>query len=207
VRSGRKLAFVSCLAVATVLFIGLLVAVGLRAMPAAAAVSSPPAVSVSPAIGLRDSETVSVSLRGFSRGVKVWVSECARRREVGADGCGEELAAQPFVVTDSRGRASLRFVIRERAATTAAGRPGSPVYVHCTACVLVATEGGNLDHHGETPTLAETSLTFQGDVLPFTGLPTERLALLGLVAIGIGGFLIFVGRQRRGEPSGRAARE
>jgi Neocarzinostatin family len=169
---------------------------------AAATVAAAPSVSVVPAVGLRSGERVDVELHGFSAGEKVWVSECALRRDVEADGCGKELPEQPFAVTTNHGRGGLKFVVRARAATTAAGRTGSPVYVDCAACVLVATEGRDLDHPRRSTILAEAPLSFDHGSLPFTGLPVERLAFLGIGVIGVGTLLTLVGSGRRRRPRG-----
>ena len=76
------------------------------------------------------------------QGIKFFLSECQSPLQVNPLGCGSQLAAQPFGLTDSNGDGfgSEAFTVQSSAAT----RPLSPVVVPCTGtCVIVATTGAN----------------------------------------------------------------
>ena len=98
-----------------------------------------PTVTVSPPARLKDGQVVKVSVTGFGVGGKVWLSECASA-DVATDlGCGVELAAQPFLVTDDSRAGSGELVVRGRAsATSLAAGPSMPC---ADRCVIVATLG------------------------------------------------------------------
>ena len=98
-----------------------------------------PVVHVTPASNLHSGETVLVTVRGFDIGAKFFMSECATTADANEDGCGEELAAEPFGVTDVTGSGRITFVVSNRAGT----RPYDPSdTVACRqTCVLVATGG------------------------------------------------------------------
>lgn len=97
-------------------------------------------MTITPARGLSAGERVRVSVRGFPPSAKVFLSECARAGDVSPLGCGQQLAAQPFLITDGRGAASGIFAVRPTAATGPLHAP----WAKCAAgpgCVLVATIG------------------------------------------------------------------
>ena len=74
-------------------------------------------IVVSPSRGLRSHQLVKVRVTGFASGVKVFLSECASTADAGDQGCGLQLAQQPFVVTGARGSGTARFTVRSVAAT------------------------------------------------------------------------------------------
>ena len=78
-----------------------------------------------------------MSVSGFPPG-KALLSECASPADVSAEGCGAQLAAQPFVEIENGG-GTASFTVANQAATT----PLTPhPSVSCTnQCVLVATSG------------------------------------------------------------------
>jgi len=100
---------------------------------------STPAISVTPASDLHDGEAVQVQVSGFDIGGKFWVSECATVAEANYAGCGEQLASQPFGLTDVSGHGTLVFQVYVNAGTT----PYNPSSTQaCTdQCVIIATEG------------------------------------------------------------------
>jgi hypothetical protein len=98
-----------------------------------------PTVTVSPNEGLADDSTVTVTVRGFGVGEKVFLSECDSAQDANDLGCGPQLAAQPFITTGNDRSASGSFVLSERAASG----PSPPTSgTFCAEfCVLVATQG------------------------------------------------------------------
>jgi len=130
-------------------------------------------LTVTPAQGLHDGEAVTVALRGFPDGAKAYLSECATAGDVNKLGCGDQLAAQPFIVTDPSGAGTRSFVIH----AAASAHPYSPSQRQpCAAeCVIMATGGSAT---GEVVAFAPISFA-----LPFTGLPAKFLALTGLVLL------------------------
>lgn len=96
-------------------------------------------IYVTSAINLRDGEQVLVRVRAAKPGGKFFVSECATVADANVGGCGDQLAAQPFGVTDPSGVGLIMFRVQASAAIkpydTTASQP-------CTdQCVLVATGG------------------------------------------------------------------
>ena len=114
-------------------------------------------VTVSPWTGLRDGQATTVSVQGFKPGVpgiKFFVSECQSPLQANHLGCGMQLAAQPFGLTDSKGggSGSVSFTVH----SSAAAQPLSSVLVPCSGtCVIVATTGAR-DIYGFAP------ITFAG---------------------------------------------
>lgn len=98
-----------------------------------------PKVTVIPATGLRNRQRVMVRVTGFASGGKVWLSECADSMDANPGGCGQQLAAQPFLVTGNNRAAAGTFKVSDRASA----KPYSPALTHkCSdRCVLVATLG------------------------------------------------------------------
>jgi len=98
-----------------------------------------PAVSIRPSTGFVDGQQVTVTVRGFGQGGKFFLSECASSADVSSLGCGAQLAAQPFGVTDDTGSGSFPFTVHTSAR---AGPSPEDALVACRdACVLVATVG------------------------------------------------------------------
>ncbi len=150
-------------------------------------------VEVTPHAALVDGQTVRVSVRGFEPGGKVWLSECATAADVNADSCGEQLAAQPFLIANDRGDANGTFVVT----ATASPRPYSVARLQpCTACVLVAVEGV-FAGHAPLP-VASTGISFEP--LPMTGFPLAIACVTGCAALIIGLLLV---RFRRSERAGQ----
>jgi hypothetical protein len=102
-------------------------------------------VTVSPSMRLHDGQRVTVSVEGFKPGVpgiKFFLSECQSPLQVNPLGCGTQLAAQPFGLTDSNGdgSGSVSFIVQSSAATKAL----SSVLAPCAGtCVIVGTTGAN----------------------------------------------------------------
>jgi hypothetical protein len=102
-------------------------------------------VTVSPWMELQDGQQVTIRVQGFRPGVpgiKFFLSECQSPLQANPLGCGNQLAAQPFGLTDSNGdgSGSVSFTVQSSAAT----RPLSSVLVPCAGtCVIVATTGAN----------------------------------------------------------------
>jgi hypothetical protein len=97
-----------------------------------------PKVTVAPAGGLRNHQRVIVWVTGFAEG-KVFLSECAASADVNAAGCGQQLAAQPFLVTGDNRTASGTFWVSDYASA----RPYDLAATRKCAdrCVIVATLG------------------------------------------------------------------
>lgn len=121
-----------------------------RAIPDGTISGTTPTVTVRPSTDLHNGERVTVSVNGFGIGAKFWISECFSKADVGAQGCGQQLAAQPFGETGMQGSGSYEFTVSTRAATA----PYDPAsVVSClNHCVLVATSA--------SPTFASAPLTF-----------------------------------------------
>lgn len=98
-----------------------------------------PRVSVTPDIDLREGEVVRVAVTGFSVGGKVWLSECSSAAVATDEGCGDQLAAQTFLVTRNDRTGTSSFVVHSTASSHELAGP----FTRCEdACVLVATLGG-----------------------------------------------------------------
>lgn len=97
-----------------------------------------PVVSVRPSTSLVDGQRIQVTVSGFGQGGKFFLSECATPADANSAGCGQQLASQPFGVTDASGKGSHGFIVRTSAGTTR----NSTGFQRCTdLCVLVATVG------------------------------------------------------------------
>ena len=95
-------------------------------------------VTVAPMTGLHNGQQVTVSVKGFIPTMKFHLSECAASARVNDEGCGMQLAAQPFGLTDSNGDGSVTFTVQSQAATMPLSSTPSP----CSGqCVVVATTG------------------------------------------------------------------
>jgi hypothetical protein len=98
-----------------------------------------PTVTITPPNHLKDGQTVQVRVTGFGVGGKVWLSECASASVATDLGCGAQLAAQPFLVTDDTRAGSASLVVRAEAARTPLS---ANLMSPCTdQCVVVATLG------------------------------------------------------------------
>jgi hypothetical protein len=104
-------------------------------------VATAPEVAVAPGIALVDRGWVNATVTGFGVAQKVYLSECDSAEEASALGCGPQLAAQPFILTDGHGSGSTTFVVGAHAA---AG-PLTPTNGSTCAqlCVIVATQGAD----------------------------------------------------------------
>jgi hypothetical protein len=102
-------------------------------------------VTVSPRTSLQDGQAVTVKVQGFKPGVpeiKFFLSECQSPLQVNRLGCGKQLAAQPFGLTDSQGSGSgsVSFTVQSHAATQALSAALAPC---AGTCVIVATTGAS----------------------------------------------------------------
>lgn len=158
-RQRQRLATSTLAAVALLVLAGLVPVLAFRAGPRpparvgqATSQAGTAAITVEPAAALVSGRTVIVWVRGFPHGAKVWLSECASAAKVNPLGCGQQLAAQPFLATNRAGAASGKFTV----SAYASARPYFGPLVKCApTCVLVATSGG-VAH----PVLAYATISF-----------------------------------------------
>jgi hypothetical protein len=100
--------------------------------------SSTPTLVVTPSTNLRSGQTIRVAVSNWPPG-KAHLSECASAADVGAQGCGAQVAAQPFAVIEY-GSGTATFTVTSQAAVGSL----TPATQNCTTgCVLVATGGVN----------------------------------------------------------------
>lgn len=96
-----------------------------------------PVVTVSPDQALTGGQGVRVTVAGFGPGEKVYLSQCATSRSATASvGCGQQLAAEPVIVTDATGAGVLAqpYRVTAQVGTT-----------RCTTtCTLAATDSRRL---------------------------------------------------------------
>jgi hypothetical protein len=106
---------------------------------AAASIVDDPAVSVSPNTGLHDGQVVRVSVTGFGANGKAFISECDHAEDANYLGCGSQLAAQPFVVTNAQRSGSIDYTVRSEAPS----EPLTPTAREpcLQLCVIVAESG------------------------------------------------------------------
>lgn len=99
-----------------------------------------PSVTVTPSSVLTAGQQVQVHVSGFEISWKVYLSECSSASAANKYGCGEQLAAQPFIITDESRSGSGTFIVEP----VASGKPYNTADVTpCTTnCVLLATMGG-----------------------------------------------------------------
>lgn len=98
-----------------------------------------PVLSVSPSSHLRDGQAVAVRVTGLGVGSKVFLSECASAAVASDLGCGAQLAAQPFLVTDDSHAGHAPFIV---SASASADPLGTDALRGCAdGCVIVATLG------------------------------------------------------------------
>lgn len=98
-----------------------------------------PKVLVTPSVNLRQGQQVRVSVTGFGVGGKFFLSECASSTDANSSGCGHQLAAQPFGVTNSSGAGTLIFTVTSSASTSPYN--DTDIRTCVNQCVLVATVG------------------------------------------------------------------
>jgi hypothetical protein len=99
-----------------------------------------PSVTVTPSSALTTGQQVQVHVSGFEITWKVYLSECSSAAAANKYGCGEQLAAQPFIMTDESRSGTGTFSVEP----TASGKPYDIAdAIPCTTnCVLLATGGG-----------------------------------------------------------------
>ena len=114
-----------------------------------ATLASTPTVLVEPDQHLHDGQTVTVSVKGFGPYDRVRFSECAERVAVSPEGCGPQLAAQPFIDTDNTGSGTITFVVH----STASAKPHNlePTRACTDQCLLVATANLPNERPGTAP--------------------------------------------------------
>lgn len=96
-----------------------------------------PKIRLTPSTKQRDGQQVLVQIIGASPEERFRISECASAASVNAAGCEKQLAAQPFIDTDSSGAGAAMFQLHAKAAT----KPNSTTgFQACTVqCVIMAT--------------------------------------------------------------------
>lgn len=113
-----------------------------------------PKIRVTPSTNLRDGERIFVQVSGAYPGERFRVSECASAAAANINGCGDQLALQPFIDTDPFGAGSTTFVVKAKAATkpynTTAFRP-------CTDQCVIMAAGASAEG---TPTFVYAPLRF-----------------------------------------------
>ena len=137
--------------------------------------SRSPTLSITSSTGLRNGQVIEVHVSGFGIGRKVFLSECGSESDANDAGCGQQLAAQPSLVTNAKRNGSGTFRVTTVAGTRPYDMQGS---VPCTnSCVLVATGGVGL-------AFATTPLTFVSTV-PTTTTPQQALPPLTVGALPV----------------------
>jgi len=96
-----------------------------------------PKIRLTPSTNLRDGQQVLVQIIGSSPEERFRISQCATAAAANVAGCGRQLAAQPFIDTDSSGSGAAMFSVQSKAAT----KPNRTTdFRVCTdQCVIVAT--------------------------------------------------------------------
>lgn len=113
-----------------------------------------PRIRVTPPTHLRDGQQVLVQVIGASPEERFRISECATTAAANVAGCGGQLAAQPFIDTDTRGAGSTLFYVHAKAAT----KPNSTTGLQaCTVQCVIMAAGTTVD--GKT-TFVYAPLTF-----------------------------------------------
>jgi hypothetical protein len=101
-----------------------------------------PRVQLTPSTNLRDGQQVLVQVFGASPGERFRVSECATAAAANVAGCGEQLAAQPFIDTDSSGAGAAVFSVHAKAATHPISTTG---FQTCTVQCVIMVTGTSVD--------------------------------------------------------------
>ncbi len=141
-----------------------------------------PVVTVTPSHGLQDGQMVTVAVRGLPDGIKFFVSECLTPFAANHNGCGPQLAQQPFGVSDNTGNGSASFAVRSSAASTV----NSQVVAPCTGeCVVVVSpdEGGGAFLLAPVTFSSTTTTTIQSALGNW---PTCQADQLQLAATAVG---------------------
>ena len=95
-------------------------------------------LTVVPSSALQDGQQVAVAVKGFPPSRKFFLSECLSPTQVNDLGCGQQLAVQPFGLTNGNGSGSITFSAQASAST----EPLVLTSQTCTGqCVIVATSG------------------------------------------------------------------
>jgi hypothetical protein len=116
-------------------------------------------LTVTPSIDLQDAQQVRVSVKGFLPNRKFYLSECLSPTELTALGCGAQLAAQPFGLSDASGNGSTTFTVHSAASSGA----HIPTVEACTGeCVIVATAGVSEAFYSAPITFAPPTATAPG---------------------------------------------
>jgi hypothetical protein len=160
-----------------------------------------PTMTVSPSMNLTDGQSVTVTVRGFpTQGSKWIISECATAsgaKSAGYPGCGNQPAAQPFLVTDDHGSGVGSVVVRANAtdvvqspSVDAAGAPRTACLGRCVIAIYTGTR------------VLTVPITFDRH-LPRTGLSLEEPAQAGALASCMGLFLLLFARRRKHEAGER----
>lgn len=96
-----------------------------------------PKIRLTPPTNLRDGQQVLLQIFGASPNERFRISECATSVAANVAGCGEQLAAQPFIDTDGKGVGATMFTIFAKAATMPYNNVG---FQPCTVkCVIMVT--------------------------------------------------------------------
>lgn len=173
------------------LVVGIVALVGLAPTSSWAATKS--TLTATPSTGLIDGQTVTVHLTGFTvtglngapSGTKVFLSECdSATFAASPGGCGGQLAAQPFAVTDDTGSATLHFVVSAYSSGPLVAGKYSPPLRCAAACVLVAS---GFD--------VFAPLQF-ASTLPFTGAPTGMIVAFAMLALLVGASCVIWAHRR-----------
>lgn len=100
-------------------------------------VKSVPKIHLTPSNYLHDGEQILVQVLDASPGERFRISECANTASANIAGCGDQLAAQPFIDIDPSGAGSTTFYVQ----ASAAAKPYSTTAFRPCAdkCVIMAT--------------------------------------------------------------------
>lgn len=116
-------------------------------------------LTVTPSMDLQDAQQVTASVKGFPPSRKFYLSECLTPSGLTDLGCGAQLAAQPFGVSDANGNGSTTFTVRSAASGGALIRTVQA----CTGrCVIVATAGAGGPFYFAPVTFAPPSVAAAG---------------------------------------------
>lgn len=96
-----------------------------------------PKIRLTPSTNIREGQQVLVQVIGASPEERFRISECATAASVNVAGCGGQLAAQPFIDTDTSGAGAAMFSVHAKVATKPNSTSGFQI---CTVqCVIMAT--------------------------------------------------------------------
>ena len=103
---------------------------------------NPPTIRLTPPTNFRDGQEVLMQIIGASPNERFHISECATAAAANVAGCGEQLAAQPFIDTDIKGVGAMMFTIFARAAKMPNNMVG---FQPCIAKCVIMVTGTNVD--------------------------------------------------------------